>query len=253
MAALGHPILLVVPPGGAPAVATAPHLPFGADPGTITGWLLDATATETSSNISRRLTRGFNWLVENIPAIGDPWYDAAILNVTDEVIGSDTIVTYLTATNIGNDVVRVTTVHSIHKYSAGSGGSNALHGRTLALLGETVGTQLPMLDQFGPNPTEDFPHALGMEAVTVPSDAMIDAYFELPTAGTLLPQPTVDQGATNMNLANFCPLPLAWAPYFLDFKSPYEALRTGRELMATMANVGDRNRAGPCDYIGLIK
>jgi hypothetical protein len=49
MAALGHPIALVVPPGGAPAVATAPHLPFGADRGTITGWLLDATATETSS------------------------------------------------------------------------------------------------------------------------------------------------------------------------------------------------------------
>jgi hypothetical protein len=44
MAALGPPIPLVVPLGGAPAVATAPYLPFGADPGTITGWLLNANA-----------------------------------------------------------------------------------------------------------------------------------------------------------------------------------------------------------------
>jgi hypothetical protein len=59
MAALGPPIPLVVPMGGAPAEATVPHLPFGADPGTITGWLLDATSTETSSGISRGLERGF--------------------------------------------------------------------------------------------------------------------------------------------------------------------------------------------------
>jgi hypothetical protein len=38
----------LVPPGGAPPIpVTMPRLPFAADPGTITGWLLDATATET--------------------------------------------------------------------------------------------------------------------------------------------------------------------------------------------------------------
>jgi hypothetical protein len=166
-------------------------------------------------------------------------------DIVDEVIGSDTLVTYLTATNIGHDVAKVTTVHSIHKYSAGFGGSNALHGKTLALLGETVGTQLPMLVQFDPDPNEDFVHALAMEAVTVPSGDMVDAYFALPIAETLMPQPTVIQGGVQMNLACFCPIPLAWAPYFLDFKSPYEALLLGWELVATMTDVGDRNRASP--------
>jgi hypothetical protein len=79
---------MVVPPGGAPAVATAPHLPFGGDPGTITGWLLDATST-TSSDISRGLEQGFNWLVTNIPDIRDAEYDKAIQNIVDEVVGSD--------------------------------------------------------------------------------------------------------------------------------------------------------------------
>ena len=55
MAAAIPNVPVFVPPGGAPAVATAPHLPFGGDPGTITGWLLDATSTETSSDISRGL------------------------------------------------------------------------------------------------------------------------------------------------------------------------------------------------------
>jgi hypothetical protein len=27
-----------------------------------------------------------------------------------------------------------------------------------------------------------------------------------------------------MNLPNFCAIPLAWAPYFLDFKTPNDAL-----------------------------
>jgi hypothetical protein len=117
-----------------------------------------------------------------------------------------------------------------------------LHGKTLALLGEMMGTQLLMLVQFDPDPAENFEHAMRMEGVTVPSDAMVDAYFAQPTAEELLvPQPTMAQGAVNMNLANFCPIPLARAPYFMDFKAPYQALVTGRELLvATMANAGDR-------------
>jgi hypothetical protein len=119
---------VVVPPGGGPAVATVPHLPFGGDPGTITGWLLDVTAIAMSSDISRGLVQGFDRFVTNIPAIRDPGYDEAVPNMIDEVVGSDMLVKYLTATNIGHAAAKITTVHSIHKYSAGFGGSNALHG-----------------------------------------------------------------------------------------------------------------------------
>jgi hypothetical protein len=47
---------VIVPPGGAPAVAVTPQLPFWVDPNTITGWFLDETSTKTLSSISRGLT-----------------------------------------------------------------------------------------------------------------------------------------------------------------------------------------------------
>jgi hypothetical protein len=58
MAAVGG--LTMNPPlGGAPTVPLAPLLPIGADPGSITRCFRDNTATETSSDISREMERGF--------------------------------------------------------------------------------------------------------------------------------------------------------------------------------------------------
>jgi hypothetical protein len=145
---------LMVPPGWAPPTV-APHLPHTADPGTITDWILNETVATTPTMVTQELDQGFNRLVTGIPAMADANYAEVIRKMTDKVISSDTLITYLTVTNRWNDVVRVTTVHSIALYSAGFGGSNALHGQILALLGETVGTQLPMLVKFVDAPTED--------------------------------------------------------------------------------------------------
>ena len=48
-----------------------------------------------------------------------------------------------------------------------------------------------------------------------------------------------------MNMVNLCPIPLAWAPYFLDFKSPHEALAMGRLLVATLVEATERTQAAP--------
>ncbi len=66
MAAVPPPQMVL--PGVSPAVAVTPQLPHGADPGTITGWILQATSTETSESISRGLELGFNRLVDNVLA-----------------------------------------------------------------------------------------------------------------------------------------------------------------------------------------
>jgi hypothetical protein len=234
----------VVPPGGLPPVV-APQLPHGADPGTMTGWLLDDTVAATPTSITQELERGCNRLVNNIPDPNDPAYAGVMRSMTDEVLNSDTLITYLTATNRWNNVVRVTVVHSIHRYSAGFGGSNALHGKVLALLGETVGNQLPMLVKLVDDPTEDLAHGLTLEQVCVPPDAMVDAYFAGPAAVDLMPSTSTAAGGVDMNLSNLCPIPTAWAPYFLDFKTPWEALQMGRVLLGTLPTVADRNRAGP--------
>jgi hypothetical protein len=209
----------------------------------VTGWLLESTATETSENISRGLELGFNRLVDNVLGMNDVGYEAVMQDMIAEIISSDTLTPYLVTTNICNNVVRVTVVHSIARYSAGFGGSNMLHGHTLALLGQTVGTQLPLLVRFMTDPTEDFMHALAMEAVMVPSEAQVAAYFANPAALEVTPSTTVAQGGVNMNLWNLCPIPLAWAPYFIDFKAPFKALTMGRALMATLDDVAQCTRA----------
>jgi hypothetical protein len=54
MATVAALISIIVPPGGAPAVTVMPQLPFGrADPGTITGWLLDEPSTKMLTDIAR--------------------------------------------------------------------------------------------------------------------------------------------------------------------------------------------------------
>jgi hypothetical protein len=180
MAAVVPPV--IVPPGEAPALAVTPQLPFAADPGTITGWLLDITTTETPESISQGLERGFNRLVDNIPAMNANDYDKVMREMTTEIVNSDTLVTYLVATYIINEVVRITVIHSIARYSAGFGGSNALHGKTLALLGEMVGTQLPTRVRFIADLLEDL-------AVRMPPDALVDAYFASQVAENLMPSP----------------------------------------------------------------
>jgi hypothetical protein len=102
-----------------------------------------------------------------------------------------------------------------------------------------------LLVTFVEDLTEDFLHALAMEAVTVPSDAHVVAYFANPTALEVMPNVTVEQGGVNMNLAKLGPIPLAWAPYFMDFKAPYKALKMRKALMAALDDVEQGTRASP--------
>jgi hypothetical protein len=76
------------------------------------------------------MERGFNCLADNIPDVGELAHDEVMGAMMDEIIDSDLHSMYLTATNIINDVVTVMAVHSIYQYSAGFGGTNALHGKT---------------------------------------------------------------------------------------------------------------------------
>jgi hypothetical protein len=56
--------------GGAPNLVDAPQLPFGADPGSITGWMLQATMTDTPSTISLQTERSFARLAGSGDAAG---------------------------------------------------------------------------------------------------------------------------------------------------------------------------------------
>ena len=132
MAAIPGPPI-VIPPVG-PPVLQAPQLPFAADPGSLTGWLVDESVTGSPGELMTHMNRGFNCLTDGVPDANHATYPAFMRNMVEEVVGSDTLVTYLVTTNVVNE-----------EPSARFGGSNALHGHIVVLLGETVGTQLPML------------------------------------------------------------------------------------------------------------
>jgi len=46
-------------------------------------------------------------------------------------------------------------------------------------------------------------------------------------------------------MANLCPIPWGWAVYFMDSKSPWDAIQMGRTLVATLENAAERARADP--------
>jgi hypothetical protein len=129
----------LIPPVRLPPVV-APQLPHSADPGTITGWILDDTAATTPAVITQEMEQGFNRLVNNIPNVNHADYHDVMQKMTDEVINnSDTLITYLTVSNRWNNIVRVTVVHSIAWYSAGFGGSSALHGQVIGQRLSSIG------------------------------------------------------------------------------------------------------------------
>jgi hypothetical protein len=105
--------------------------------------------------------------------------------------------------------------------------------------------QLPMLVKFNQDPDENLVHVIMMEEVMMPLDALVDAYFASAMATNLMPQVTMTQGGgVETNLSNFCPIPLAWAPYFLDSKLPFETLKMGWLLVASLAEANHR----ACEY-----
>jgi hypothetical protein len=55
-----------------------------------------------------------------------------------------------------------------------------------------------------------------------------------------MPQPRMLQGVVDTNLGKFCcPVAPAWAPYFMDFKMQFKALKMGWALLVTLTNSAD--------------
>jgi hypothetical protein len=88
----GHPGSTSIDP-----TSLAAQLPHRADAGTITGWIPDETVATTPLSICKELEQGCNCLADNILYTLNAGYDNVMRRMTDEVINSDTLITYLTA------------------------------------------------------------------------------------------------------------------------------------------------------------
>ncbi len=70
----------------------APQLPYSADLGTMTGWILDETVASTPAGITQELEQSFNRLVDNIPDTAHTDYGNFMRKMTDEIINSNTLI-----------------------------------------------------------------------------------------------------------------------------------------------------------------
>jgi hypothetical protein len=244
-----------VPPGAAggpaPVVppvprAMAPPLPFLADEGTVTRWLLDQSVSVTSDSLVQDIESGFARLSRNIPAdVLDPDYLGTMRDLVDEVVNSSDLCCYLTVSETGSTATRVTVAYSIGKYSAGFGALSAFQGTLMAFLGEVIGENLPTFVQ-APTTAGDqgLVSAFALREIAVPTELELQNYFTSAAAGNLM-NPIAATAANTTRLSRLCPIPHAWATYFLDSKSPFEAWSTGTSLVATLGTADQRDRALP--------
>jgi hypothetical protein len=97
---------------------------------------------------------GFARFSQDIPEdTADPNYVGVLSEMVDEVLNSDDLCCYLTASETGAAATQVVVVHSIRKYSAGFGALSPFQGTIMAFMGETIGDNLPVLIVQAPTDT----------------------------------------------------------------------------------------------------
>eukprot|EP00978_Attheya_sp_CCMP212_P042714 scaffold265129_cov52-Attheya_sp.AAC.2 len=134
----------------------------------------------------------------------------------------------------------VSAVLGLARYSAGMGGMAAYQGKVMGFLGEVIGGPLMMVpDALG----ERLVDLLELEARRVPTAAQLEAAaFAGNTPPSVMPVPN---GAAELVLAQLMFVPKAWAVYFMDRKTPFQAFKMMEQLMATLPEQQQRDKALP--------
>ena len=229
-----------VPPVVAP-VHAAPQLPFAADPGTITGWLLAEAASSTADTLLDEI-EAVTLRYAGLPVVGDADYAAKIKGLAEDGLATDDLSCFLTVSRARGQSPVVSVVLGLTRYSAGMGGSTALQGRIVGFLGEVIGDQLPTMVVMPETAGHTMVDCVELDDYDIPPVAAIEAAFtgNAPPAVIAVPP-----GATQTALPRMMFLPKAWAGYFLDRKTPYQAFKVMEALMATLPIQAQRDKALP--------
>jgi hypothetical protein len=132
----------------------------------------------------------------------------------------------------------VSLVHSVGQFRTGLGAASPGNGRTFGLVGERVGT--------GTAPIIMVPSTGGLAAwlkpiaLHEPSDAELKTLEN--SVDRTIPKPTVqgdedkdeDPAHPLVEVTTLCFIPKAWAAYFLDQSTPFEAYKRYEALVATI-------------------
>jgi hypothetical protein len=219
----------------------APQLPFAADPGTVTGWLVKESAEDTADTLSDEI-EAVTQRYAGLPAAGDPEYNGKLREIAEDGLASDDLSCYLTVSRAVGQSPVVSIVLGLARYSAGMGGAAALQGRTIGFLGETIGDQLPTIVVMPNTIGHTMVDCVEIHTWDAPTVAELDATFVGNTPPVVM---AATNAATQTTLPRLMFVPKVWAGFFLDRKTPYQAFKTMEALMATLPIQAQRDNALP--------
>jgi hypothetical protein len=122
------------------------------------------------------------------------------------------------------------------------GGMAAYQGKVMGFLGEMIGDQLPTLVVVPGTVDEKLQDLLELGDRLVPTTAQLEAALGVNAPPAVMVPPA---GASASVLARLMFIPKAWAGYFLDRKTPYQAYKMMELLMATLPEQQQRDKALP--------
>lgn len=230
--------------GGDPA-PSAPQLPFGADPGSFTGWLLESTAEDPSSVVMTQI-RSATALFQALPATTDATYETKMHAIANSIPNSEGMNAFLGVTTNGLHEVRVSVVHGLATYNSGLGRASQFDNGTYAFWGEVVDDQLPPVLRLPTGDAQALYDLFNPEPCKIPNAQVVTTHFDA-AAGTvpypLLPVPS-DANSTVGSFSKLQHLPDAWVPYFLGDMTPLQALDMAEKLVTTLETADERDEAG---------
>jgi hypothetical protein len=211
---------------GAGAVPTPPRLPYAPDPGTYTQLWMSESAGTSAAELAKEC-------------------EAYVDVFTGNPVDYNTIVTSLLATADGLVFLTVLTgnlvcpVHSLGRFSCGLGRHTPSHNRIFGLLGEKIGESLPpvaMVPAAGLAPWFQLEekHQPTTEDIA-PLETSKDRTIREPTL-TCAEEEDTDEERPKVSVQKLVMIPKAWAPYFLEPQSPWQALQTFKALLNTIPN-----------------
>jgi hypothetical protein len=206
-------------------VPLPPPLPYPSDPGSYTELWTRQTLSTTGPELEVQVDSWIDQYTNTPVDYG---------SIVDGVTSAADWVGFLTVFK-GNVI---SLVHSVGQFRTGLGNASPGNGRTFGLVGERVGT--------GTAPIIMVPSTGGLSTWLRPVTEHEPTEDEIEVLkGSIhrtIPKPTVtgdsdkdeDPDHPMVEITPLCFIPKAWAPYFLDHTSPYEAYQRYNKLIATV-------------------
>jgi hypothetical protein len=224
-----------------------PQLPYAADPGTLTHWLVTRHGHfDRHSILATLATMNAKYANVTDPQKTAEQVTSLLKELAEDVVASEGLESFLTITTpTDTGKAMVITVSRLSRFRSGIGQTSRYDGNVYGFLGEVEENQLPPLVKLPDNMS--LRQALVVRELSAPSWEEFDAWYGDGPTNPRVAVPgdelMADEGdAVGQEMLVEVPVlqyvPAAWAPYFMAAQTPEAAVRTWRRLVAGNDTMG---------------